>query len=267
MTTSVARPFVFRKYLDFGAINAMRALHAQIRQEVTRKDRIEHIKLGPGGIREIEFIAQVFQLIRGGRESSLQIRPTLLVLDRLGQIGQLAASDVTALTAAYATLRGLEHRVQMLDDEQTHILPADPARRTAVAALAGEGDLTVFDRGVEALLVGVNRRYGELFEGGEELSSPYGSLVFTGVENDPETLLTLERMGFTEPGTIADTIRSWHHGRIPATRSARGRELFTRLAPRLLTALAPAPAAADPAPFWIVAREGARNDPTGGAAR
>ena len=78
MTTSVARPFVYRKYLDFGAINAMRALHAQIRQEVTRKDRIEHIKLGPGGIRAIEFIAQVFQLIRGGRDSTLQIRPTLL---------------------------------------------------------------------------------------------------------------------------------------------------------------------------------------------
>src|SRR5690606_40630070 len=91
---------------------------------------------------------------------------------------------------------------------------------------------------VEEVLVGVNRRYGELFEGEEELSSPYGSLVFTGVENDPETLETLSRMGFSDPGMVADTIRSWHHGRIPATRTARGRELFTRLAPQLLTALA-----------------------------
>ncbi|HZV83939.1 MAG TPA: glutamine-synthetase adenylyltransferase, partial [Brevundimonas sp.] len=119
-----------------------------------------------------------------------------------------------------------------------HILPEDPARRAAVAALAGEANLATFDALVEALLVGVNRRYGELFEGEEALSSPYGSLVFTGVENDPETLATLARMGFTEPAGVADTIRSWHHGRIPATRSARGRELFTRLAPRLLTALA-----------------------------
>jgi glutamate-ammonia-ligase adenylyltransferase len=91
---------------------------------------------------------------------------------------------------------------------------------------------------VEALLVGVNQRYGALFEGEEELSSPFGSLVFTGVDNDPETLATLTRMGFSDPAAVADTIRSWHHGRIPATRSARGRELFTRLAPRLLTALA-----------------------------
>jgi glutamate-ammonia-ligase adenylyltransferase len=91
---------------------------------------------------------------------------------------------------------------------------------------------------VEALLLGVNRTYGELFEGEEDLSSPWGSLVFTGVDNDPETLETLKRMGFSEPATVADTIRSWHHGRIPATRSARGRELFTRLAPRLLTAVA-----------------------------
>ena len=80
MLHDIVRPFVFRKYLDFGAINAMRDLHAQIRREVVRKDMADHIKLGPGGIREIEFIAQVFQLIRGGRDPALQIRPTLEVL-------------------------------------------------------------------------------------------------------------------------------------------------------------------------------------------
>ena len=152
--------------------------------------------------------------------------------------GHLPAEVAAEMSEAYIALRGLEHRVQMLEDEQTHILPADPTRRAAVAALAGEGDLAVFDRGVEAILVGVNQRYGALFEGEEELSSPFGSLVFTGVENDPETLATLERMGFSDPAAVAETIRSWHHGRIPATRSARGRELFTRLAPRLLTAVA-----------------------------
>jgi hypothetical protein len=82
---TACRPFVFRKYLDFGAINAMRDLHAQIRREVARKDMAEHIKLGPGGIREIEFMAQVFQLIRGGREPALQIRPTLQVLALLAE--------------------------------------------------------------------------------------------------------------------------------------------------------------------------------------
>jgi [glutamine synthetase] adenylyltransferase / [glutamine synthetase]-adenylyl-L-tyrosine phosphorylase len=142
MTTSVARPFVFRKYLDFGAINAMRALHAQIRQEVTRKDRTEHIKLGPGGIREIEFIAQVFQLIRGGRDNTLQIRPTLLVLKRLAETGQLQTNDVQALSAAYVFLRRLEHRLQYMDDAQTHMLPESPEDRALLAESMGYPDWT-----------------------------------------------------------------------------------------------------------------------------
>ena len=137
MTTSVAKPFVYRKYLDFGAINAMRALHAQIRQEVARKDRTEHIKLGPGGIREIEFIAQVFQLIRGGRDSALQIRPTLLVLERLKNSGQLGADDVKSLSNAYVFLRRLEHRLQYLDDAQTHMLPDSAEDRALLAESMG----------------------------------------------------------------------------------------------------------------------------------
>ncbi|MDQ8024165.1 MAG: bifunctional glutamine synthetase adenylyltransferase/deadenyltransferase, partial [Moraxellaceae bacterium] len=97
----IARPFVFRKYLDFGAINAMRALHAQIRQEVARREMAENIKLGPGGIREIEFIAQVFQLIRGGRDPGLQIRPTVQVLNALEARGLLPSATVDELCAAY----------------------------------------------------------------------------------------------------------------------------------------------------------------------
>jgi len=177
-------------------------------------------------------------LILGGRDPSLRSPRTLEALAALSAAGHVTPETAQALSDAYVALRDLEHRVQMLDDEQSHTLPADPARRAAVAALSGQGDLATFDAGVEALLVGVNSRYGELFEGEEALSSPYGSLVFTGVENDPETLATLGRMGFAEPAAIADMIRSWHHGRIPATRTARGRELFTRLAPRLLTAVA-----------------------------
>ncbi len=98
---AIARPFVFRKYLDFGAFAAMRSLHAQIRAEVARRDLSGHIKLGPGGIREIEFIAQAFQLIRGGRDPELQIRPTLEVLALLQQKGLLPAQAVAELGAAY----------------------------------------------------------------------------------------------------------------------------------------------------------------------
>jgi glutamate-ammonia-ligase adenylyltransferase len=119
----ICRPFVFRKYLDYGAINAMRDLHAQIRREVARKDMAEHIKLGPGGIREIEFMAQVFQLIRGGREPVLQIRPTLQVLALLVERRLLPAESAHELTAAYDFLRRLEHRLQYVGDAQTHRLP------------------------------------------------------------------------------------------------------------------------------------------------
>src|SRR5574343_1326154 len=104
----VARPFIFRKYLDFGAINAMRDLHAQIRREVARKDMADHVKLGPGGIREVEFIAQVFQLIRGGRDPALQIRPTLPVLVELTKRQLIPEQTESELREAYAFLRPLE---------------------------------------------------------------------------------------------------------------------------------------------------------------
>ena len=234
-------PFIWRRSLDYPAILDIQSIKRQIHVHKTGEGLEAagaNLKLGRGGIREIEFFAQTQQLILGGRDPALRAPRTVDALAALRDAGHVAPDACAELTEAYVALRGLEHRVQMLDDEQTHSLPVDPAARARVAALAGEGDLAAFDDRVEEVLVGVNRRYGELFEGEEELSSPYGSLVFTGVENDPETLETLSRMGFSDPGMVADTIRSWHHGRIPATRTARGRELFTRLAPRLLTALA-----------------------------
>ena len=241
-------PFIWRRSLDYPAILDIQSIKRQIHVHKTGEGLEAagaNLKLGRGGIREIEFFAQTQQLILGGRDAKLRTPRTVDALAALRDAGHIASEVCAELTAAYIELRGLEHRVQMLDDEQTHSLPLDPVRRAAVGALAGQGDLAAFDASVEALLVGVNGRYGELFEGEEELSSPYGSLVFTGVENDPETLATLARMGFSEPASVADAIRSWHHGRIPATRTARGRELFTRLAPRLLTALADTGAADD----------------------
>jgi glutamate-ammonia-ligase adenylyltransferase len=234
-------PFVWRRSLDYQAVLDIQSIKRQIHVHKTG-DGLEaagaNLKLGRGGIREIEFYAQTQQLILGGRDPSLRIQRTVDALKALADKDHIPAEVATELTAAYERLRALEHRVQMLDDEQTHILPVDPARRAAVAALAGHGDLARFDGEVKGLLIEVNRRYGDLFEGEEALSSDLGSLVFTGVENDPETLATLALMGFSDPAQISDAIRSWHHGRIPATRSARGRELFTRLAPRLLTVAA-----------------------------
>lgn len=131
--TQLIRPFVFRKYLDFGAIDSMRKLHTQIRHEVRRKDRLNNIKLGPGGIREIEFIAQVFQLIRGGRDAKLRIRPTQLVLKELVADNQLSAEICNQLDTAYVFLRNLEHRLQYLDDQQTQELPKNTDDQQIIA--------------------------------------------------------------------------------------------------------------------------------------
>ncbi|PLK49829.1 bifunctional [glutamate--ammonia ligase]-adenylyl-L-tyrosine phosphorylase/[glutamate--ammonia-ligase] adenylyltransferase [Uliginosibacterium sp. TH139] len=130
---NIARPFIFRKYLDFGAINAMRELHAQIRREVARREMADNVKLGPGGIREIEFLAQVFQLIRGGGDHGLQIRPTLKVLRALVHRGQLEAETEALLAAAYDFLRRLEHRIQYLEDAQTHTIPGNAEDRLRLA--------------------------------------------------------------------------------------------------------------------------------------
>ncbi|MCS6785451.1 MAG: bifunctional [glutamate--ammonia ligase]-adenylyl-L-tyrosine phosphorylase/[glutamate--ammonia-ligase] adenylyltransferase [Thiobacillaceae bacterium] len=157
---ALRRPFVFRRYLDYGAFAAMRALHAQIRQEVARRERADDIKLGPGGIREIEFIAQVYQLIRGGREPALQERPTRAILARLATQGHLPAEQARYLDEAYVWLRNLEHRLQYLDDAQTHRLPAAEDDRARLAQAMGAPDWAAF----AARLARLRQRVGELFE-------------------------------------------------------------------------------------------------------
>jgi glutamate-ammonia-ligase adenylyltransferase len=140
----ISQPFIYRKYLDFGAYESMRDLHSQIRQEVKRRELHENIKLGPGGIREIEFIAQVFQLIRGGRDPALRIRPTLAVLQCLAKKQQLPEGTVTDLHDAYCFLRRLEHRLQYLDDQQTQTLPENAEDQMLIARAMGfstDGDL------------------------------------------------------------------------------------------------------------------------------
>jgi glutamate-ammonia-ligase adenylyltransferase len=235
------RPFIWRRHLDFAAITDIHSIKRQI-QELRPDARLAapgaDLKLGPGGIREIEFFVQTQQLILGGRHPDLHSRRTLDALAALAAAGHVSRAAAEELTADYRYLRSLEHRVQMIADEQTHRLPTAERERRRIAALAGETDLRRFDAGVVRTLRSVGRRYGELFAGEEPLSSRHGSLVFTGVDDDPQTLGTLRKMGFSDARAVAGAVRAWHHGRIAATRTERGRELFTRLAPRLLDALA-----------------------------
>ena len=136
----VLTPFVYRRYLDYGVFNALRHMKRLISQEVARKDMADNIKLGPGGIREIEFIAQAFQIVRGGRRPELRERSLMRVLPLLAGDRQLPENTVTALLAAYRLLRTVENRLQALADQQTHSLPADAEERARLAYALGEPD-------------------------------------------------------------------------------------------------------------------------------
>ncbi|KAA6184309.1 bifunctional [glutamate--ammonia ligase]-adenylyl-L-tyrosine phosphorylase/[glutamate--ammonia-ligase] adenylyltransferase [Thiohalocapsa marina] len=146
---AMLRPFVYRRYLDFGAIESLRSLKASISRELRRKGMEENIKLGPGGIREIEFIGQAFQLIRGGRDPDLQIRPIQTVLGLLRDKGLLGADVVEGLLAAYRFLRLTENRVQAWQDRQTHLLPATPEGQRRLARSMGFDDWPTFKQALD----------------------------------------------------------------------------------------------------------------------
>ncbi|HEX5364613.1 MAG TPA: bifunctional [glutamate--ammonia ligase]-adenylyl-L-tyrosine phosphorylase/[glutamate--ammonia-ligase] adenylyltransferase [Gallionella sp.] len=196
--SKLAQPFVFRKYLDFGAIDSMRKLHAQIRQEVQRRERLNNIKLGPGGIREIEFTAQVFQLIRGGRDAKLRIRPTQQVLKLLVANQQLDAQTAADLDAAYIFLRNLEHRLQYLDDQQTQELPDKPEDQTVIAEAMGYADyaalLVPLDRHRALVSQQFERIFGE--QEGESGDEQHGTFPWREGVTAGELTAYMENLGY-----------------------------------------------------------------------
>jgi len=140
INASAVRPFVYRRYLDFGVFESLREMKALIAREVERRELADHVKLGPGGIREIEFIVQAFQLIRGGRDRRLQTTSLLKALATLGETRLLPPNVVAELRAAYVYLRRLENRLQMLSDAQVHHLPEDAVSRGRIAVAMGAPD-------------------------------------------------------------------------------------------------------------------------------
>ncbi len=234
------KPYVWRRHLDFAAIRDIHSIKRQIHAHKGHKAIAvggHNIKLGRGGIREIEFFAQTQQLIWGGRMPELRIADTCGALAALARVGRIGEEAAQTLIAAYRFLREAEHRLQMIEDRQTQTLPPDGPALEAFARFMGFASAEDFGAALIAQLRAVERIYGELFEEQPDLSGP-GNLVFTGAEADPETVKTLERMGFSDGATVSAAIRGWHHGRYRATRSTRARELLTELMPRLLQTLA-----------------------------
>ena len=232
-------PYIWRKYLDYAAIADIHSIKRQIHAYKGHGEiavRGHNVKLGRGGIREIEFFVQTQQLIAGGRFPELRGRRTVDMLAELCSLGWINVETRDVLSEKYAYLRNVEHRIQMLEDEQTHILPEDDRDFTAVAYMMGYTNINDFTRDFLETLTTVEHHYAALFEQEKELGSEAGNLVFTGEDDDPGTLATLSKLGFSRPSDICRIIRTWHFGRYRATQSAEARERLTELTPALLKA-------------------------------
>ncbi len=236
-------PYVWRKHLDFATIADIQAMKRQINVSKKVGDiRVEghNVKLGRGGIREIEFFAQTQQLIAGGRDKSLRVRPTSVALKALADANWISPRTASELTETYWYLRAVENRLQMLRDEQTHIMPETSEGVEIIGRLMGEPDRARFETQYRQALERVARYYGGLFAEGETLGADDGNLVFTGSDDDPGTLETLTGMGFADAGKVIETVRKWHYGSYAATRTSAARAHLTELLPALLKTLSAA---------------------------
>ncbi|MEM9277556.1 MAG: bifunctional [glutamine synthetase] adenylyltransferase/[glutamine synthetase]-adenylyl-L-tyrosine phosphorylase [Pseudomonadota bacterium] len=233
------RPFVWRKYLDFAAIQDVHSIKRQIHAHKGHGVICvngHNIKLGRGGIREIEFFVQTQQLIAGGRNPELRQRGTIEALDALCRQGWIEKNAAENLSQAYWFLRNLEHRLQMVEDQQTHTLPDDANELKRIAGMFGETNIKAFSERIKKTLQTVEHYYSRLFEAAPELSAVGGNLVFTGQDEDPDTISTLQALGFEQPSEVIKLVKHWHVAKMPALQTSQARELLTELVPELLQA-------------------------------
>lgn len=237
------RPFIWRKFLDYAAIEDVQAVKRQI-HSAKGGEKIEFrghdIKIGRGGIREIEFYAQTQQLILGGKNPALRQRTTLEALTALHQEGHISAEAHGSLTEAYEYLRVVEHRLQMTNDAQTHRLPKAQEDLQNLARFVGAPNVKTFQEKMIETLSKVQEHYDNLFHIDADDVNSVGTLVFTGVDDHPGTLETLRTLGFSRVEEVSDHIRRWQAGGLRATRSERSRALLTKLMGPLLSALSEA---------------------------
>lgn len=245
------RPFVYRRYLDYGALDGLRAMKAMIAAEVARQDLADDIKRGPGGIREIEFLVQALQLIRGGREPALRRRGLLDALQALAAAGHVQAQTATALAQAYRFLRRLENRLQMLGDAQTHALPADPRTQARIAAGLGYADWAVLQADLAATRKRVSEEFAALLAPRRRRDGAEGDGLAAYWQGLPEHARAeaLEAAGFAQAPELHASLRDF--ARSPGVRdlSDAARARLDRVLPALL-----AQAAASAQPDMVLRR-------------
>ncbi|HKQ29676.1 MAG TPA: bifunctional [glutamate--ammonia ligase]-adenylyl-L-tyrosine phosphorylase/[glutamate--ammonia-ligase] adenylyltransferase, partial [Burkholderiales bacterium] len=234
------RPFVFRKYLDYGALDAIRDMKGLIERDIARKGMREHVKLGPGGIREIEFIGQALQLIRAGREPPLQSRPILATLERLCERGYLPLAARDELAAAYVFLRNLEHRLQMVADQQTHVLPGDPLEQTRIAFAMGFEDWAAFSAALERQRERVRAHFTQTFilpdtEMNKGAAGEVAS-VWAGTLDDEAAQRVLRGTGFADGAAAFELLHGFRCSASVQALSVDGRVRLDRLMPQAIAA-------------------------------
>jgi len=234
-------PFIWRRYLDYAAVADIHAMKRKVHEfkghagiAVAGHD----VKLGRGGIREIEFFTQTQQLIAGGRQFELRKRPTLVTLQKLEEQGWIDQATVDDLSEAYRFLRMVEHRLQMIADEQTHTLPKSEDELERVAYFCGFSDAESFSQQLVKRLTRVQSCYDALFARLPRIGDKEEETVFRADDELPETLAALVESGFKDPDTVIELIRGWRAGRYAATRSQRARECLSVIQPALLEAFA-----------------------------
>ena len=231
------RPFVYRKYLDFSAFDSIREMKQLIDRELERKGRQDNIKLGRGGIREVEFIVQCHQLIRGGREPDLQTPKLKTALAGLRELEIISAEEQQRLYAAYVFLRDTEHRLQMYDDLQTQTLPGDEKQFELLAHSMGSATVDDFRAELGSHMDYVHDEFSRLFavegDGEEQGSNDFQDIWLEVVDADAAPGL-LEAHGFTDPGHCFKLINGIRHGRVYQSFSRNGRDRLDRLVPASL---------------------------------
>ena len=238
----LVRPFVFRKYLDYGAYDAMRALHRQIRAEVGRKGMEDNIKLGAGGIREIEFVAQIFQMIRGGQMRALQLKGTQETLHKLAELGVMPSESVETLLAAYRFLRDVEHRLQYWDDQQTQTLPQNPEQRQLLAESMGFADYAAFSDGLNAHRAAVSAEFENILAAPEKAPDARFAALWPQPQDGfaEETERQLAQAGF-DAQAVAGRLKTLAQSSRYRSLSPQSQPRFDALVPRLAEAAAECP--------------------------
>ncbi len=233
------QPFVWRRHLDFAAVQDVQTIKRQIDASHGSGAGAAvagyNVKLGPGGIREIEFFAQAQQLAWGGRSPELRVRGTLAALDALVAAGRVSRAAAADLRAAYEFLRSLEHRLQMVNDAQTHRLPESDDGVARIACFMGFESTAAFSGALATHRRTVARHYATLFA---DEPAPIGAVVpiFPQNDDDDATLRAIAEMGYSDPPRVSAMVRGWLAGRWPALRGSRARDLLAALAPSILGA-------------------------------